>query len=261
MHLSPLDWIFIACLAIPAIYLSVDTSMKQTDPQSGLANRLPASIRTPKWNHVPLALLIVAGLVFAVRAIGIFESAPPPHPPASASVPAWQSLRRQYVGRPRIDFSENLTTIERLLNGRGRDAVNKAEPIIGTLRMTEDFPRRYQSFASDLAEVGAALKEVRETIWGKMLPGFYDQSEDLNDILQSDDRLSQFEQAVVQVSRSFIAFKNITDIDTLNEGAKFSAVVLFNGYFAPLSASRNDFNQWIADCSSRIAAKRKALGP
>jgi len=70
MQLGPFDLIFLGCVSVSAIYLAVDTAMKQSDSTASLALKLPAFIRTPKWNYLPLILMLCAGGLLFARAMG-----------------------------------------------------------------------------------------------------------------------------------------------------------------------------------------------
>ena len=70
MPVGPFDWILICCLGTTAVYLALDTAMRQSEPPIGLADRFPSFIRTPKWNYLPLTLMIIAGMMLVIRALG-----------------------------------------------------------------------------------------------------------------------------------------------------------------------------------------------
>jgi hypothetical protein len=71
VQLGPFDWIFVSCVGVSAVYQAVDTAVKQRDPKATLGEALPAKIKSPKWNYLPLGLIVIAILILIARGVGL----------------------------------------------------------------------------------------------------------------------------------------------------------------------------------------------
>jgi hypothetical protein len=192
------------------------------------------------------------------------EDRPKSDTPAQIASPPNDSppvLRRPYFGRSKELFDENLTTISRLLNGRGSEAVRKADQVASLMspHPLRTQWSRYANIDSDLVGVRATLDEIRSTIFQKMLEEHYDQAVDLNDVLQGDVQLSKFVKAVDGVRRTLANFKDIFD-KVNDQTVQDRAAELFGEGRESFAKNIDDFKMWIEECNKKIALKRKALG-
>jgi hypothetical protein len=170
------------------------------------------------------------------------------------------TLRRPYNGSSKSIFDDNLTELAQIINGRGLEAVKMADHFLPSIAyaMPMGFAaQRYEPLKSDPQKVLAILADIRTTIWGNMLRKYRDQALDLNDILQNEQPIINFENRIRETIRYFDSFKIIYEKG--DEQISSNAAVLFSTLREPALKDAVTFNEWIEECNHRIELKRKAL--
>lgn len=221
---------------------------------------------------VGIALIVVSFLALGVG-IWILVSKTEPdqtNPGSKAQVPTTNggvlpadpamTLRRPYIGRSRELFDENLSTISRILNGRGLEAVKITDGFLPKFgpHPIEFRPQQYEPFKSEPQKASAILNEIRTTIWGNILREHRDQAADLTDVLQSQQPIMDFENSLNRIIQYFGSFRAIYERN--DQGSSENAANLFSLLREPTLKDATAFNSWIEECNRRIEAKRKALG-
>jgi hypothetical protein len=234
---------------------------KLKHPQAWLAEALDPS-------HVVILGLVIAlcGAFWLVRtppqAVAKNDSAKTEETGTRTADVSYASLRRPYFGRSKDIFDENLTTISQLLNGRGVDALKKAEQVTATMSVHPVAVqwRRYENVEATLRDIKAALEQINSVIFVRMMTEYRDQALDLNDILQSSNSLTNFSRGIDRAAASFFNFKDIFERSANDEVVRERASGLFADGRELLIKDMDDFKTWINECNRRIDMKRKALG-
>src|SRR5665213_1038672 len=117
MALSPLDLIGFASLAVAAIFLAIRQGLNDVP---AIAKVLPLKLME-KLNYLPLALVIVTGVLWAIQRANNL-AANPPSRPTEAEI---QMPNPIVVGIPYEYLSENFTTRTEI------EAQRLAQPYIG----------------------------------------------------------------------------------------------------------------------------------
>lgn len=212
------------------------------------------------WLFASVALGALAWRLLRTPGNPIVSQTIPATIPAPAPVlPAWQTLRRQYIGRSKELFDENLTTISRLLNGQGNEAVRLASLIARDMAITppEIRPDRYASIKPSALQAQDLLEQVHKKIYDQMLVEYRDQSADLTDVLERPDALAGAQSAIRQIVNLYDTFESLSK--ELRPEMQHGAKVLFGEHRESLQRAMNEFSTWVMACNNRIEAKRKAL--
>jgi hypothetical protein len=230
---------------------------------SGLFAVICFLVWTQSMSLVPTNYVIAAGLLIAAGGF-IWQQTKQPNPrpdiPAVAEVAQPAILKRQYFGRSKELFDENLTILTRALNGPGGDLIRKGREIVDVGQRTyyDPLPNAYEPTAQNLLKMRELYKEVKTIVWEKLRSEYPDQRADLDDIVGGSERFSRFEAELEKLYMSFGAFEVL--LKNADPGVRSNAAPLYKALLDSFSTDLNNLYAWISECNAKIDEKRKALG-